>query len=56
MNPNILIYALNEFKVTYFTKLYSNYIFSTIKFQELVVLLHGLLGYIWLLGTLVNSS
>ena len=75
MEPNTLIYVLNEFIVIY-RKLLQNYthyrynfyiinIFSIIKFQGLVArqpylckysLFSVLLGYIWFLGTFVNSS
>ena len=62
MESNILIYALNEFKVTYRKFLYNythyNYKNSIIKFERLVVgpysLFRGPLGYIWLLGTFVK--
>ena len=70
MEPNTLIYALNEFIVTYRYKIILNIdtifiiinIFSIIKFQGLVARepylcknIPYLLGYMWLLGTFVNS-
>ena len=69
MEPNILIYALNEFIVIYCkiiliidTIFIIINIFSIIKYQGLVarhkysLFSSVLLGYIWLPGTFVNSS
>ena len=70
MEPNTLIYVLNEFIVIYYKiiLIVDNFFtiinfFSIIKFQTIFmykllgyIWLLGTFGYIWLLGTFVNSS